>query len=61
MPSKIPVETKRWDINRYSISLEFYDSMIIIQDENGNKIKVSKKEPLSIVLDLVGSFKTNNK
>jgi len=59
MSSKTTVETKRWDINGYTINLELYDSMIIIQDENGNKIKVSKKEPLKLILDLVGSFKTD--
>lgn len=45
----------------YPISLEFYDSMIIIQDENGNRIKVSKKEPLKLILDVTGNFKSNKK
>jgi hypothetical protein len=48
-----------WQVDSYPISLELYDSMIIIQDENGNKIKVSKKEPLKLILKLIGNFKTD--
>ena len=59
MPSKIIKDVKIWTINDFPIHVEYNDSEIIIRDENGNKIKISKKEPLKIILDLVGNFKTD--
>ncbi len=59
MTSKTLLDVKTWEINGYLIHLEHYDSEIIVKDENGNRIKISKKEPLSIILDLIGSFKTD--
>jgi hypothetical protein len=61
MSSKKPKDIIVWQVDGCPLSIELYKSKIIIRDENGNKIKVTKKEPLSIILDLVGSFKTNNK
>jgi hypothetical protein len=59
MANKKPKDAIIWQVDGYPISIELYDSMIIIQDENGNKIKVSKKDSLKLILDLVGNFKTD--
>ena len=59
MPSKIIKDVKIWTINDFPIHVEYNDSEIIISDEEGNTIKVSKKDKISIILDLIGSFKTD--
>ena len=59
MSSKILKDVKIWEIDGFAIHLEHYDSEIIIKDENGNSMRISKKDKLSIILDLKGSFKTD--
>jgi len=59
MPSKIFKEVKIWKVNGYSIHVELYDSELIVKDENGNRMMITKKEPLSIFLNLEGSFKSD--
>lgn len=59
MPSKIIKDVKIWNINGFPIHLEYYDSELIVKDENGNILRLSKKDDLSIILDLIGSFKTD--
>jgi hypothetical protein len=58
VPRKILKDVKIWKMNDFSIHIELYDSEIIIKDENENVLRISKKEPLSIILDLIGSFKS---
>jgi len=48
-----------WEINKYPIQVEKDKKHILIHDEQGNKIKISKKDKNSLVLDLVGSFKSS--
>ena len=59
MSSKILKDQKIWDVNGYPIHIEYYDSWIVIKDENGNSMRITKKEPLKLILNLVGSFKTD--
>ena len=59
MSSKMLINSKIWKVNGYKIHIERYDSELIIKDENGNSLKISKKDPLSILLDLNGSFKSD--
>jgi len=56
MSSKTLIDMKTWGINGFLIFLEYYDSEIIIKDENKNSMRISKKNQLSIILNLNGSF-----
>jgi len=58
MKNKKPLDVKSWKINGFPIHLEHYDSMIIFKDENGNSMKISKYDRLSVILNLNGSFKS---
>ena len=58
MPNKTQIDMKIWEINGYPINLEHYHSEVIIKDENGNSMRISKNNQLSIILDLNGSFKS---
>jgi len=57
MPSKILRDVNIWKINGFQIHIERYDSKLIIKDEYGNSLKISKKDPLFILLNLEGNFK----
>jgi len=59
MGNKKQKELKTWEINGFPIHLEYYDSEIIVKDGNGNKMKILKKDSLSIILNLNGSFKSD--
>ena len=59
MPSKIPIDVKTLKINGFLIYIEYYDSEIIVKDENGNSMSISKKNNLSIILNLNGNFKSD--
>ena len=59
MPNKKPIDMKIWEINGFPIHLELYDSEIIVKDENGNSMKISKKNQLSIILNVNGIFKSD--
>jgi len=59
MRNKTLIDVKTWEINGFPIHLEYYDSEIIVKDENGNSMRISKKNRLSIVLNLNGSFKSD--
>ena len=50
------IDKKTLEINGFPIHLELYDSEIIIKDENGNNMRISKKKRQSIVLNLNGIF-----
>jgi len=56
--SKILKDVKIWKISDYPIHIEYYDSELIIKDENGNVMRISKKEPLSMIINLIGNFKS---
>ena len=58
MTSKILKDVKIWKISDYPIHIEYYDSELIIKDENGNVMRISKKEPLSMIINLIGNFKS---
>ena len=58
MSNKLLKDEKIWDVKGFPIHLKFYDSELIIQDENGNIMRISKKEPSYMVLDVIGIFKT---
>ena len=58
MTSKILKDEKIWRVNGFPIHIKLYDSEIIITDEDGNKLKITKTHPLSIILNLIGNFKT---
>ena len=59
MTQKKPRDTKTLDTNGFRIHIELYDSMIIIKDESGNSMSITKKEPLSLILNLKGKFVSN--
>jgi len=59
MSSKIFKDEKIWMINNFPIHVELYDSEIIVKDENGNSMRISKKDPLSVILNLNGNFTAN--
>jgi hypothetical protein len=44
MTCKKPRDVKSWEINGFKLHIEQYDSKIIIKDEFGNKINISKKK-----------------
>jgi hypothetical protein len=56
--SNILKDEKILILNEYPIQIKYYDSEIIISDEYDNEIKISKKEPNSFILKLIGSYKT---
>ena len=58
MANKILKDEKIWDVKGFPIHIEFYDSEIIVKDENGNLMRISKREQLSMILDVIGIFKT---
>jgi hypothetical protein len=45
-------------VNKYPIHLENNDSLILIKDNYGNSMRISKNENQSIVLNLAGNFKS---
>jgi len=61
MAGKRPKNAKIWTINGFPIHLERYDSVIIVKDQNGNSIEITKKRQQSIVLDLNGIFTSGKK
>jgi len=56
MLKKRPKDKKIFEINGFPIHLEISDSEIIINDEYGNSMRITKKSQLSIVLNLSGFF-----
>ena len=59
MSSKIRRDVKIWKINDFQIQIERYDSELIIKDKYGNILKISKKDPLFVLLNLEGNFKSD--
>jgi len=59
MGNKKQKELKTWEINGFPIHIEYYDSKIIVKDDYGNKMKILKKDSLSIILNLIGSFRSD--
>ena len=49
-------DKKILDMNGFLLYLEIYDSRIVIKDEFGNSMNITKKSRLSILLDLSGYF-----
>jgi len=47
---------KIWEINGFRIHIELYDSLIIIKDECGNTMSISKKNRLPLILNLKGNY-----
>lgn len=45
-------------INGFPINIEHYNSMIIIKDDNENRMKITKDNQISISLNLKGTFKS---
>jgi hypothetical protein len=60
MTLKPPKDVKSLEINGFPIHIELDDSNIIIKDESGNSMIISKKDRGSIILDLNGSFKSSS-
>jgi hypothetical protein len=56
MADKKPRDVKIWVINGFTIHLEQYGSVIIIKDEYGNSMNISKKNQLSVILNLKGNY-----
>ena len=52
---------KIWTINGFPIQLEKYDSVIIVKDQNGNSIRITKEWKQPIVLNLNGIFTSGKK
>ena len=52
-------DAKIWEINGFKIHIELYDSMIVIKDERGNIMSISKKNQLSLILNSKGRFVSN--
>jgi len=61
MTRKRPKDKKIWTINGFPIQLEQYDSVIIVKDQNGNSMGITKERQQSIVLDLNGIFTSGKK
>jgi hypothetical protein len=59
MPNKMPIVVKTWEINGFPIHLKYNNSEVIIKDEYGNSMRISKKNQLSIILNLNGIFKSD--
>jgi hypothetical protein len=57
MSSKTLRDNKTWKVNGFKIQIELYDSELIIKDKYGNSMKISKKDPLFVLLNLEGNFK----
>jgi len=49
-------DKKTVKINGFSIHIEYNDSMIIIKDDYGNKMKITKKDQIFLLLNLEGRF-----
>ena len=45
-------------INGFPIYIEHYDSMMIIKDDYENRMKITKDNQISILLNLKGTFKS---
>lgn len=45
-------------INGFPLYIEYYDSMIIIKDDYENKMKITKKDQIFILLDIEGKFRS---
>ena len=56
MTKKQPLDKKILNMNGFPLYLEIYDSRIVIKDEHGNSMRITKKSPQSIVLVLKGIF-----
>jgi hypothetical protein len=56
MPKKRWKDKRILEVNGFPIHLELSDSEIIINDENNNNIRISKKIQQSIILNLEGIF-----
>ena len=52
MAKNKPKDKKILDMNGFPLHLEIYDSSIVIRDEYGNSMRITKKSPQSIVLVL---------
>ena len=61
MPKERLKDKKILEINGFPIHLEIYDSVIIIKDQKGNSMRITKKRRQSIVLDLNGLFTSGKK
>ncbi len=61
MTNKTVRDVKSWEIDGFPIHLEFYDSEIIIKDECGNSMNISKQNRLSLIVNLKGSFVSTKK
>ena len=61
MKDKRPIYEKIWEINGHPIHIEKYDSIIIVSDENGNSMEISKSKNQSIILSLYGIFTSGKK
>jgi hypothetical protein len=57
MSGKILKDNMIWKVNGFQFYIEPFESELIIKDEYGNSIKISKKDPLFVLLNLEGSFK----
>jgi hypothetical protein len=56
MVKKRSKDKKTLEINGFPLYLEISDSEIVIEDENNNSVRVTKKSRQSIVLNLSGIF-----
>jgi len=61
MPKNSLIDKKTWAINGFPIHLEQYDTILVVKDENGNCIGITKDKQQSIVLDLNGIFTSGKK
>jgi len=61
MASKLPVDQKSWEISGFTINIEFFNTEIIVKDECGNSMNISKQNRLSLILNLKGSFVSSQK
>ena len=59
MSDRLLIDKQIWEINGFPIHVELYDSKINIKDENGNSMRISKKNHISVILNLNGSFKSD--
>ena len=54
-------DMKTWKINGFPIHLEQYDTVLVVKDENGNSLGITKDKQNSIVLKLNGIFTSSKK
>ena len=47
-----------WDVNKYAIHLERDKKHILIRDEHGNSLRISKNDKNSLIVNMEGSFKS---